>query len=391
MATPQFVPSNQEIDFMRALIVKHVTIGSGKTVIEFLIEDFRKSSGTKTHVSSDEILKKLPGDYSKGALGSLMKNLRRKVPALFEDGPAHDYHLKAWIDNSPGNYAIHFGVNDHEAPAIQLEGEFWKPYWANDRQHKPVRVYYPEPRFFRDKKDTYIRNPEVTTKEQVSFFSYLHAEGELRESFSYVPAGVVRAILSLYDFFQPKGVSLAVSAVRPGTMPDDEDEHVIILGTPTSNGMIPLKEGAMPLKVTWEAVDVDRRLKRLYKISSPPGIPVRHRYVDERNEGLFEKKWGLVTRCEHIAGRAMTIVSAKHGRTVQALIRSLTRHQELEGLQQLVRELDVDDTFPDRFQALFQVDMNKEAGENRVGPTYARLVVNLDPGARISQDRKERS
>jgi hypothetical protein len=166
------------------------------------------------------------------------------VDRLFEPGNAGASEpISVWLDETHGNYALHFGPNPNcpqtgliAAPTSiadsplprqsmakelgkmsrrdqfrmhpyneDLATQFWQKYIDNSNKSKmPVRMFYPEPQFFQDDHGIYLRNPELSGEGRIDFkemFSHLNIPGRLEESFSFVPAGIVRALVYLSGFF----------------------------------------------------------------------------------------------------------------------------------------------------------------------------------------------
>ena len=91
---------------------------------------------------------------------------------------------------------------------------------------------------------------------------------------------------------------------------------------------------------------------------------------DTQGDSVQMVKWGVLTRRPHcFKDRTVTLLSARHGRTVEGMAKYLTNPAEIPALAvQLQRE-----RFPPCFQALFRVQMTKTAD----GPTIDDVQVTL--------------
>jgi hypothetical protein len=328
---------------LRASILAHVAKTDDQREIVTRLFDDVPDGAVPPALSASDVIDRMPKPRpTKDGIRALVYRLNRNLERFFAKaaaGRAHAHRVKIH------EYRLYFEPNVVE-PATNLVEGFWSPYLNSD---KPVRILYPEPQFFMDDRFTYLRNPAAATPDRNELFAYLRPEGTLVESYSFVPSGVVRALLFLIEAFTDSGIRFIGSPIRPYMQADhEEDEHIVVLGTPSTTPLITTLETRMPLQVTTAGISRD-------------GVVT---YCDDNEEDLTGVKWPLLTRRAHrFTGRLITVISAKHGRTVQALAGFLTRHPDL---QVLARHLNVSDAFPREFQTVFEVEMSRAGGEPRI-------------------------
>jgi hypothetical protein len=343
---------------LRAGILSHVCKGAREhALVEFL---FARLSRNETRVlTAGDVMAACPeGPDSKTGVGSLKHRLNAKLRVFFDD----HVEFPARVTIAEG-YHLVFEENKSD-----LVERFWRPYLGSEQ---PVRMFYPEPQFFKDDHDTYLRNPTATKPEDGGAFEYLwHSDAaKLKPVYSFVPAGVVRAMMLLIECLQHYDVRFMSSVVRPMNIDDSGQEDLIILGTPSTNHLIATLERRMFAYADQKGIIV------------APGTRSQRIYPDDNQEDLTGVKWALLTRRTRF-GRNTTILSAKHGRTVQALAAFLTNH---ENLKVLADHLKCDGAFPKEFQVIFKVQMNETGTEphiDDIGPERALLGPTNKKGPR---------
>jgi hypothetical protein len=283
------------------------------------------------HISVKDILKTCPTFTDDRAVRSDMSRLKEDLRQFFKHrGRLYPFRLS--ID---AGYQPRYDHND-AALGSGLIWKFWRPYIG-----RSVRIVYPEPIFFRDARDTYIRMPDVSSADALEQLSYLNYARPLKENCSFVPSGIVEGMLFLLEAFQKIGVRFSSTVVSSELLPDG-DEPMIVLGTPSTARIVTTLEASTDARTTNEGISV----------SSKKGH--RLRFADStKREDLTGTKYALLTRRK--AGQHLvTILSAAHGRTVQALARFLTQDNDLSLLEQY---FDKSDDFPTQLQAVFEVKM----------------------------------
>ena len=267
--------------------------------------------------------------------------------------------LAVCADFEWGNKAIRFAYNhgdrdlpDSEETSIShLVAQFWSPYFDG----KPSRILYPEPLFFSNGKDTYIRHIEVNSPDSRKSPPLPLEYEPMHACHPYVPAGVVGAMLRLISCFAPNNVRLEASPFRSGARITDRNENLIILGTLAS---MPLVSGL--------------------ETSSPSRARNRHSALALRSS-QFSKgaasyvEPALITRRHHLFRRnVVTVINSAHSRAVEAIVRFLTSDAEMESLRSA---FDRTDGFPKFFQADFDVIMRRNLGEP--DPDHVKLRKTL--------------
>lgn len=80
-----------------------------------------------------------------------------------------------------------------------------------------------------------------------------------------------------------------------------------------------------------------------------------------------EIKWGVLTRTT-LRERIVTMLAAKHGRSVEAMVVFLTIPSNLV---KLAKHLGVTDDFPETFQVLFHIPTTKTSD----GPSFQKAMI----------------
>ncbi|MEA2239344.1 MAG: hypothetical protein QOC81_4068 [Thermoanaerobaculia bacterium] len=281
---------------------------------------------------------------SKGGLGSLKHLLNSKL-AKFFDEHAQD---QPWRMSISDGYLFHVEPNN-PVPPTDLVARFWSPYIGSAQ---PIRLFYPEPQFFKDRKETYLRNSAAVKAESARVFKYLGFDGrsDLKPVYSFVPAGVVRAMLYLLECFQRYDIRFLSRVIRPSGADETDQGHMLILGTPSTNPLIATLETRLRARSDSRGIVIDS------------GSTRERILPDDNQEDLTGVKWALLTRRVHrFTGRLTTILSAKHGRTVEALAGFLVNH---DSLKELAEYLGVENgAFPEELQMIFKVHMSETGSE----------------------------
>ncbi len=261
-----------------------------------------------------------------------------------------------------------------------LVAAFWEPYLTSS---KAVRIFYPEPQFFRDEKHTYMRSQYADLPGQQEAFSYLNIPGGLVPSYSFVSSGIVKALLYLVDCLHAHRVKVTTRPLRPVSAFDDADENVIILGTPGMLDVIKTLEASYPFHTIRDGVTVSAAGNGMAK-------GTRTRFTDDTQEN-FEtskvrlKKWAVFTRRPHAyRDNITTILAAPHGRSIEAIAGFLTRSTEL---RDLLHQVATRDGFPRYMQVLFSVPMLKTDGEPHIDPPRIHKAINLDHAKKSKRRR----
>ena len=273
--------------------------------------------------------------------GTDKHRVNKRLREFFDADPIGKSH--PWRVRIGDHYALVVERN-RPAAAVDLVKRLWAPYVGSTRL---VRVLYPEVLSFKDGADTYLRNPRATRSDQTRVFSYFKLKkNELKPNYSLVQAGVVRAMMVLLEALQPFDVPFRSGVVRPDVTEYAADEHLIVLGTPSTNPLVATYQSILPVRWTDTG------------LANPFGKTL----ADDYEEDFTGEKWALFTRRVHL-GRTISILSAKHGRTVEALTTFLTRQASL---QRYVEFLESQDSFPPEFQTIFKVVMSQMGTEPHI-------------------------
>jgi hypothetical protein len=325
-------PGVDQQDQLRDLIMQYSGIGRQPRqhkLLLWLFQDARENGLRR--IGSTEIATAC--SIKEDNVRHVIHRLREFLPEFFK------HHVSVqknrwWVGiHSQEGYALHFYKNPSLIEDDGLVWEFWKPYVSGSG---PIRLMYPEPQFFRDKRNTYFRNQDANTADKTAVFSYLTIEGRVRPSFSYVSAGTVHAVLSLVEYFHRLSVPCTTTACRPESDYPGYDEHVVWLGTPHS--VTTMLEGTRPIIIEMNRIKFHKNVWNDRVVSS--NFRIKDIYRDEVDEVGTGTRWAVLTRCESsFVGRSVTVIAAKHGRTVQAVMKFLTHYKELNGLQTLMQDL----------------------------------------------------
>jgi hypothetical protein len=315
----------------------------------------------RTPIQAADIKKTCPGDNDatdpRAAVRGLMRDLKKALTHFFEEEPEgkkQRYRLNYF---GVGNYLLVLSDTRSPVRPDDFVGHFWEPHRSLPRP----AILYPEPQFFIDPKGTYIRNPGVNTPEEAA---QLGIQGELKTSYSFVPSGIVHAMLRVMETLctaQPgrNRVHPTASVIRHSTATPPPGDNLIVLATPTSaTALVAKLEEGLPMRTTSTGVSLNDAADLLEDTS------------DVQGDCVTMVKWGVLTRRPPgFKDRALTLLAARHGRTVEAMARFLTDPKQIPALaRQLQRQ-----EFPHSFQALFRVEMTKTPD----GPTIDAVHVDF--------------
>jgi hypothetical protein len=333
-------PAAEEQRALCQIIVQFVATGPReRPAVEFVISRSIASNGTLKHISEQEILDDCrDGPETEGAVRSLFTRLRKDLAEFFAQHPV-GRKQKHKLVFPRGTYAPRFEINDPPPMPGDLVKSFWSPYYASD---KPIRVIYPE----------------------------VSAAAEHGTAANVVPSGVVRALISLFDCFQrsPR-VPVTAAPLGPGMPFPEQDEDIIVLGTPATMPHVSALEASCPIRTGADEVVVKP------VDGGPEAYSDCARKSDAGGDNVHAV-WTVLTRKpRRYQGRVMTLLAANNGTAIDAVASFLTRQRELDLLAQ---KLGMEHSFPDRFQALFEVVMVEGWPEPTVEQILPRRVFDLD-------------
>jgi hypothetical protein len=316
--------------------------------------ELRNHPGRKAPITADEVIAECPGpqdavqkeDKGWGALRTLKTELNKRL-ATFFDGEGQSLPYRMTLPGE-GSFTPQFSRNN----ATEFAPLFWRPYLESDRV---TRLMYPEPFFVIDKNATTFRNSAVNKLEDKETLAYLGGPpigkgkgkiqlGEryvdtLKAGYSYVPAGIVQAMFHVTNCLlrHANHLELQAEALMPADVRPRSPDELILFATPTSvAGIVKYLEGGLRMQTTSEGV----------RLAGRNPIP-------ETEEGEEFVKWGVVTR-KRVLNQTITLISAKHGRAVEAISQELTISKRLAALAEMLQTAN---GFPLEFQALYSVRM----------------------------------
>jgi hypothetical protein len=349
------------------IIVDHVVSGPReRPVIEYLFQCSIDAKGKTRHISEVEVAEHVWGNVeSHGAARTVITRLRRKLEEFFAHDPVGRRQGKKVLIPQR-TYFLAFAENSPPPMPSDLVKSFWSPYYSSDQ---PVRFFYPEPEFFVDSRSTHFHNPDANHADGSKYFSYLGLKQKPAAHFGFVPSGIVQAMVFLFECFQrPPRAPATASPLRPSVPLPQEDEDIIVLGTPSTLPHLAELEASSPLRTGKNEVTFKQPGQKSQTYCDGP--------LKKGDEDLLVA-WAVLTRRAHrYQGRTITVLAASNGRAVEALASFLTRQPELETL---AKAFATGSSFPDRFQVLFEVQMLRTSAEPRVDQVRPEKVLNLDP------------
>jgi hypothetical protein len=309
----------------------------------------------------EEILVRCPSkegkeaEIPKDAVHRLMADIGLKLGAFYgEDGSGklphpESHRVKYRVQfKERGNYALEFPPYRPRKLEADLVPIFWKPHLP---PYGTAKILFPEPIFLIDEKQTYFRNSAMKTEPKASALDYLKIPGSLKSGYSYVPSGIVQAMLVLTKALRgcdnrwPEVPTC--EALKPGVSSAPADQDLILLATPTSTDLVATLQDDQKMVVDAEGV---------------------HREGAAPQNDTPKMQWGVLTRKRH-NHRIVTILAAKHGRSVEAMARFLVLHEQLVLLAQRMGRLNV---FPETFQVLFRMPV----AVTREGPSVSDALIS---------------
>ena len=369
-ATRESQPTLEEKLELGILILKYLARRNSKKrrpVVTFLFKEIERMGMHPQPICAAEIVKALPGIVTNEQNARQMASRLKKDCAHFFDKSEEGRRQKWCVYFTDGDYLPRFKIN---SPSPKEE-DFFTAFWFVHRDSmNPTRLVYPEPQFFIDKGDTYLRRPRAYGIQDKKQFDYLYPDDwdHLRTAYSYVPSGIVGAMLRIIACFHSFGRDILVTPLRPGPddlVPDTRD-NLIVLGTPTSTRVTTILEEGLPIRAHPEHIT---------RAEDRPVDEGGSEYAE--NDAPLSPKWGVLTRRRHrYDDRVVTLLTARHGRTVDAMAQFITSAADMSHLGEKLHKPML---CPDWFQALFRVLMIP----SQRGPQIDRTIID---DARIVND-----
>lgn len=312
-----------------------------RAVFTYLVERSIAAGDEPVFVPVRELIEKVEsGPKTEEAAKTCMSRIRKAVRRFVTTKQGRSLPVRG--DFHWGNQAVTFtqnlGERDYthpeEAYGTAIVTKFWAPYFEG----KPARVFYPEPLFFRDGRDSIVRNIRANVPEERDVLTYLRPSGKLTPAHPYVPVGIVRAMLRLNAYFTAHDTHLEASPLRPGVRFNERNENLIVLGTSATLAIVSTLEANAPQQQRDAKAPLNLRPR------PKPRADAKH-YVEPV----------LMTRRNHLFRRnIITVLNAYFSPGVEAITRFLTSEAEMETL---ASHFDVGDEFPKYCQADFDVVM----------------------------------
>jgi len=291
-------------------------------------------------------MKEQPSSQRITNLRSTKNHLNDDLSVFFEKGEGRRQKWRMCFE--PNNYRPLFRRNTPPP----CETDYLAQFWAAHLTGKPTHILYPEPCFFIDPQNTYLRSVEVNGPDDRQHFSYLADRTQpeaylyyehLKTSYSYVPSGAVGAMLCVMKCFRDHwNRHLEAMPFLPfDPVPSASD--LIVLGTSTSMQAVATLERHLPIHTGIKSVTIAGE-EPVYDTEC----------LDEQKRRVYVK-WGTLTRRrDRYSGQVCTVLSAHHGRAVEAIASFVTKSQSLLSVAEALHHPQV---FTESFQALFSMEM----------------------------------
>jgi hypothetical protein len=338
------MPTQAELIELRDVLLEHAIAGKRSRqhqVLEFIFNRILEK-GEDYKILAQEIteLPYYPGEKEpkdKNSTYGMKRELGHKLDDFYGEGRSEGKvpHRAALRQKyraqfgATGNYSLVFPPYNPKHPEPNLVPYFWRPHLS---PLGTARILYPEPVFLIDERQTYFRNAAMGTKADVSALAYLKIPGELKTGYSYVPSGIVQGMLmlakTLRSHERERADYLTYEAVKPYVAIPPGDKDIILLATPSSTKLVHTLQSKQEMIVDSE------------------GVHNNGEVLDDDEH----TQWGVLTRTWQ-SHRIVTMLAAKHGRSVEAMAKYLTLSSQLALLWQRMGR------FPETFQALFRIQV----------------------------------
>jgi hypothetical protein len=238
---------------LRDQILKHEKNEDRRQLLWYLFQESINHGDNDYKVATkrinEEHFKKHPLDDR--TLRSHINRLNKDLDHFFESASGKESTFRVRIATD-GSRMLHFLLNE-EIPqsGVDLVDHFWMPYLDSER---PVQILYPEPQFYRNDSNVYLRHTKVNNIEEAR---KRFGDGPLMPSYSFVPSGIVGAMTTLLlcfrKYLRMHKTPLEALRVRPSDRPLDltRNNHLIILATPTSHGTPDVESLVFQLEGGW--------------------------------------------------------------------------------------------------------------------------------------------
>lgn len=337
-------------------------------VLSYLFDRSITATDSVPNVSESELITEChEGPRTEGAVRSLMSRVRDDLSHFFEEeAEGRKQRWKVVIPQR--DYALAF---DHNRPIPRsgsggLLRAFWTPYVMSS---KPIHVLYSEPQFFLDSLHTYLHNVNATTADELELVGqYKSVLIGIKPISGFVAAGVVQALIQIFEFFQSVGTPVTASPLRPNMeMPETDHDLIVLASAGTARSVIARLQYSLPKPLLPDTLAAEPSVNS--QSSSRMGAQ------ESPTDGV--PNFAVLTRRPHrMLGRSITVISAQHARAVEAVAWLVTKERELQKLAERFPESGV---FPDFFQATVAVPILRTEAEPYIEPVCVRDVILLPP------------
>ena len=300
----------------------------------------------------DEHCPSKKAQFAKESVHNLMREIGLKLAAFYkacDSGGTLPEHVKIRYRveyKGRGNYALNFPPYLPKKQDQDFVSAFWKPHLP---PHGTATILYVEPLFLMDERRTFFRNASMGTQPDPSSLSYLQVPGAITQGYSYVPSGVVQALLLLTKAIRRCDNQWpeipAYVALKPSVSTPPGEQDLIVLATPTSTELVATLQKGQAMTVDASGVHYNGTTQQ-----------------DDEDQML----WGIVTRTRQ-KHRVITLLAARHGRSVEAMTEFLTRPGQLALLLKWMGRK----SFPENFQVMFRMPVAR----TREGPSVVEALI----------------
>ena len=358
-------PTPEEKQALGKLIICHLIKANSKKrrpLVEFLFRELAQPGDKSSRLTPAEVCQGLGLAATMANIDrvkSQKNHLKADVDEFFSTGAGQNEQWCVYFEDK--DYRPHFRHNDRPQKDRDNLAEFWAPHFEST---SPTLLLYPEPMFFKDTKSgIYLRHPSANKAIQRDHFRNLTPEwAQLETTYSFVPSGSVRAMLSLMECFRREWhEEIEAKPFLPHSLVPDTP-NLLVVGSSTSIHAVQTLERSLPLHTSAEGITVGDEVYTERRVTEPGGQ-------------TYYYKWGSVTRrWHHSPSRVVTVISAQYGGTVDAIARFLT---ERRSFPMLLQTCPTAGALPSWFQVLFSVEMeDSENGPYSTG-TFPYKTVDI--------------
>jgi hypothetical protein len=226
-------------------------------------------------------------------------------------------------------------------PSTSLIALFWEPHIHGSL---PTQLYYPEPFFMADDENTVIRNRKVNSIADLEKSTLFDQERRrtLRQTYSYVPSGIVRAMCKIMTELRDQLQDIECLPFPPNASLPSRKSLIVVGAASSMDAVAPLESG-LRIQTTINDAGVEA-----IRIDGED-------FIEEKSTRSKQTvlKRGVLTRRSFMGGTA-TVISAHHGNVVDAITNFVGDPAKLMQLHSALKS----SSFPEMFQASFEVQVS---------------------------------